>query len=171
MIRYVKYLVALLLLSSCASFNAPLDYRLDSKSNRGLVVFSFTTKGILDNFFLQYQKDDLKEKGDITLWTNKNPLDWSSTFKGRLIVLDLSEGNYEIFRLIAPLDVASHENFSIPFEVIPGKVTYLGNVHVKVPNRVNYNYTVKDESERDLALLFSRYTQLSRNDLVKLNAK
>ncbi|HHC7316108.1 TPA: hypothetical protein ACN3ZO_003779 [Vibrio cholerae] len=168
MIRYLIYIVLSLTLTSCASFNAPLDYRLDEKSNRGLVVFSFTTEGILENFFLQYQNEDGTEKGDVTLWTNRNPLDWASKEKGRLVILELPQGKYDIFRLVAPLQVSSKDRFSIPFEVTSGKVAYLGNVHISIPDQENFTYVLRDKSERDLEMLFSRYTKISKDDLIKI---
>lgn len=165
--KFSMLLLAALLLASCASFNAPVNYDFDTKSQSGLAVFSFTSEGILGNFFLKYRSLSNGPDGDITQWTNRNPLDWNGKFIGRLVTLELPAGNYEIYWLSDPHNVRTARAFSIPFQVFPNKATYFGNVHIKVPDRTQFKPSVTDKSERDLQLFFSRYTKIRKTELVK----
>ena len=151
-------------LSSCASFNAPLDYKLSPSSDYGLAVLSFTANGRVGNFFLQYRDIATSNGGDITLWTFKNPLDWRSPTRGRLVVLELPAGSYEIYQWIAPLSAKSDSSFSIPFRVLRGKATYLGNVHVNI-GQGTYEFRVENTAQRDLDVLFRRYPHLRKDDI------
>ena len=51
MTQKILIILSLLATISCASFNTPLDSRLDSDKKKGLAVFSFTSQGVFNNFF------------------------------------------------------------------------------------------------------------------------
>ena len=154
--------VVLLAVTSCTSFNAPLDTQLDLSDEAGMAVFSLTSEGVLSNFFLRYRGES---NGDVTQWTVQNPRDWESNPRGRLVVLKLPVGEYEFYELRTPLTVVSEKDFSIPFEVRSGRVTYLGNVSVIVPDYERFSIQVFDAFERDIALFLSRYRNISAEDV------
>ena len=162
MIRRILLFVSLFAVASCASFNAPLDTNLHVSDKAGLAVFSFTSQGVLSNFFLKYRGES---SGDVTQWTIQNPLDWDNNTRGRLVVLKLPVGEYELYELRAPLIVVSEKDFSIPFEVRRGRVTYFGNVNVIVPNYDQFSIKVLDAFERDIALFLSRYRNITTEDI------
>jgi hypothetical protein len=56
-------------------------------------------------------------------------------------VLELPAGSYEIYQWIAPRIAKSDSRFSIPFRVLRGKATYLGNIHVDM-GQGNYEFRV-----------------------------
>ncbi len=168
MVRLLIVFALSISVASCASFNAPLDYKLNRASGKGLAVFSLTTEGVFNNFYIMYRdRQGGNVDGDISLFTRQTPLDWDSIEKGRIIILELPEGEYELYR-VSNIHYSSLKFFSIPFDVKSGKIVYFGNVHVNIPNTDYFKYTVQDRSVRDLNLLFSRYKKLSRKDLVKM---
>jgi len=153
------------LLVSCATFNAPLDVKLDSSAGKGVAVFSLTSKGALSNFNINFRAVSGETDGEITQWTLVDTLDWEGAIKGRLVTLELPEGDYELYKLRAPY-ISSKDNFSIPFTVAAGKVVYFGNVDVVFPTRSFFAIKVTEKSDRDLELLLNKYKNLSNDGIV-----
>ena len=166
MTQKILIILSLLATISCASFNAPLDSRLDSDKKKGLAVFSFTSQGVFNNFFLQYRSISGDFTGDITQWTVYNPLDWEGLTRGRLVTLDFPIGEYELYRLVNHKS-HSKNNFSIGFAVIPGKAIYFGNVHIDIPDQKKYSINISDQSDRDIDLFLSKYKNISKINVVK----
>jgi hypothetical protein len=163
----VLSLALLSVTAACAKFNVPASYSMSSASGNGLAVFSYTTDDRVNNFYLQYHAvGGGKPRGDITLWTVQNPLDWQDP-RGRLVVIELPAGSYELYNIITVgARVTPTEPFSVPFTIEPGRVLYLGNANVIIGNSLSgFTLRVTDRSEQDLRLFFERYPRLSRNDV------
>jgi hypothetical protein len=163
--KAIRSLCAALLLASaaaCVTFNIPAEYGLSPASGKGLAVFSLTANDRPGNFTIAYRSVGGDAKGDVSLHTLRNPLDWRDP-RGRLVVIELPAGSYEFYNW-AGLRARSTDRFSIPFSIEPGKATYLGNVHFDVFSGV-YGVRVSDRSSRDLPALFERYPNLQRDAL------
>ena len=170
MIKKIFLVLLTLLTASCSTFNVPLDSRLDSSVGKGLAVFSFTSQGALSNFNLHYRDTSNGTEGAITQWTLKDTLDWEDVTRGRLVTMELPEGKYELYKLRAP-HISSRGAFSIPFEITAGKAVYFGNVHVNLLARSLFTINISDESDRDISLFLSKYSNISKEDVVTMISK
>jgi hypothetical protein len=160
-------LVLAVVLGGCTSFNVQNDYSLDPSSKKGLLVLSFTAETEFQNLVLQYREINTGSTGEITLFTYQNPLDWNMP-RGRLATIELPTGQYEIFNWATPMGDRSVKEFSIPFSIVAGKATYIGNVHFAFLKKTKlYQFRVTDMSSRDLPLLFQRYPNLGQNDVIR----
>lgn len=152
---------------ACAKLNVGGRYTMDAASGQGLAVFSFTANDRVSNFYLQYHAmGGAKPRGDITLWTVQNPLDWRDP-RGRLVVIELPAGEYELYNVAGPaLQFSASEPFSIPFTIEPGRVKYLGNVHVVIETTLSaFWIRVTDRAALDLGTFLERYPRLSTDDV------
>ncbi|RLV58306.1 hypothetical protein D5018_18020 [Parashewanella curva] len=161
----VLLLLPLLFITACANLNVSTDYSIKPDSKKGLVVFSFTTEGLLDNYFLKYRGIDNPNENAIVLWTIYDTFDWHDSPEGRLVVVELDEGSYE-FHEIRLGAIHTLERMSIPFKAKAGKVVYMGNLHVNFQEELVF-VSSYDESSRDLELLFSKYKKLDEKDVIK----
>ena len=94
---------------------------------------------------------------------------------GRLFAVSLPAGDYEIFG-VQEVDPGSRIHVMPPlrFTVVQGRRSYLGNVHTAFCQGLvrstrggilGGDLTIRDESQRDLALLTARYPQLTGADI------
>lgn len=152
---------------ACAKLNVGSGYRPDPASGKGLAVFSFTANDRVSNFYLQYHAmGGGKPRGDITLWTVQDPLDWRDP-RGRLVVIELPAGEYELYNVAGMgLQFSASEPFSAPFTIEPGRVKYLGNVHVVIGTTLtSFALSVNERAAQDLGTFFERYPRLSPDDV------
>jgi hypothetical protein len=95
---------------------------------------------------------------------------------GRLFAVELAAGIYEIYQLDTPGVLLIHMQ-PVRFEVRPGEILYLGNLHVRyclyTPNkrswrgRINGGIpSVRDEVKRDLPLLVSKFPALQGKNIL-----
>jgi hypothetical protein len=166
-------IIAALFSAGCVTFNVTKEYSLSSTTGKGLLVFSFTTSDDVKNPYLHYRNKNTGEKGEILRNTNRDPLDWESP-PGRLVVLELGSGQYEFYSwaILYPslglTSVESRKDFSVPFAIVPGKATYVGNLHLRlIEEPLRYDFDVADKSERDLTLLRQQFVNIKDNDILK----
>jgi hypothetical protein len=136
---------------------------------KGIVVLSFTSINDHDPA-LSYRNIKTGDGGEISIETNKNPLDWQSP-KGRLVVIELDSGSYQFYRwafLLGVQRVLPDKDFAIPFEILPGKATYIGNLHFGISLKTrDYELTVSDQSDRDLTLFHKRFGNIKSSDVIR----
>jgi hypothetical protein len=93
---------------------------------------------------------------------------------GRLAVVELAPGDYEVrrglLRVSALETYTSVRRYGFRFTIVPGKATYLGNVHVDMrrsPEGALLAATqLVDRRARDLALLHRKYTSIKPEQVV-----
>ncbi len=148
---------SVLLSCSVGVQNANPDYALDENGKRGLVAFSLSYSG--DNFTLRYWSlDDDDSRGEIVARAKDVPLDWSDP-PTRLVFFELPAGNYEFYEGIDVNGPMSERTapFSIPFETMAGKVSYLGNIYYDRTLRAAKHKTIiTDRSPRDIPRLLQK---------------
>lgn len=96
---------------------------------------------------------------------------------GRLFAVSLPAGGYEIFEVSAVGDNDSYRVFPpLQFTVLEGKVSYLGDLHVSYCQGMVHSMrggilggeiSIRDEFDRDIPLLKSKYSQLNSVDVDK----
>lgn len=104
-------------------------------------------------------------------------MDWENP-DGRLIVAELPAGEYEIYRWESTdgqVFINAADSFSIPFEVFPGRATYIGGIVIAISMESyrgswgsklrKVGLQIRNQSERDLKIFLNRYQRLSVNDV------
>ena len=156
----------------------------------GMIVGSVTAPKVLHyhkTAVLRYRalSDDGKPGGVLT--SGRTP-GWQPTIPkcaqdgleqecGRLFAVSLPAGRYEIFEVSA---IPGNESYKVipplRFTVLEGKVAYLGNLHVVYCHGsfhsmrggiLGGDISIRDELDRDAALLKSKYTHLNGVDIDK----
>lgn len=160
-------LVIVITLTGCVASTLTRDYVLDASTGKGLLVFSYTTNQDADNPFLDYRNLMTGDKGEIIRNTKKDPLDWESPTKGRLVVLEFDSGLYEFYSWSIVRQGMAARGFSVPFEIFPGKATYAGNIHLTIQAEGLFDLQVTDAYERDIALFHRRFPAINDKDVLK----
>ena len=177
---YLLLILSAAILSGCGSSNVREDYLLHDDQSSGLVAFSieadFHNPFDWHNTFLAVRFGDLdrSEKhlvilADGSIHANS---EWTDPV-GRLVYLDLTGGEYEIFGWNTGIDFPEYDKplYSfIRFSVLPGRVTYIGSIFFDVREDLGaYKFEVIDKSDRDVGLLLTRLPNIEREQVtVKL---
>lgn len=92
---------------------------------------------------------------------------------GRLAALRLPAGTYELYdwKLVVPNQYGGNEfspkrAFGYRFKIEAGRVTYLGNVDLRMTEQDTYNIAVEDKARRDLALLAKKLPSVRAEDVI-----
>jgi len=166
--KYFLFLV-LLWLTGCAKFNVPPDYELKNNKQVGLLVMSvnYNTRSAT----LHYENMSTHENDAIMTSTVHDKIDFNQP-KGRLIVAELPVGEYQFYKWHADIDNFEYISplFSAQFTIKQGKPVYIGNLNIKAKiiypfMKVEYEHTITDKSERDIALLKKKYPKLDVTEL------
>ncbi|MDF1821548.1 MAG: hypothetical protein P1U64_08245 [Alcanivoracaceae bacterium] len=106
--------------------------------------------------------------------------DFSSyDYKGAAFLIPLPVGEYEFYNFFlngGANHFSAREDYSIPFEVLPNAITYLGEVKL-VPQRARNTFGIfipwggiwvlSDKQERDMQLLLEKFPELDAGAFVK----
>lgn len=142
-----------------------------------LISLGQSVASIANNHRLELRDTATREVKLLTFVDNKtsatSPTDFDTNAgRGNIFVLKLPPGRYEIFRFQSSTNSAKgsmkfgpKQEFSIPFQIEPGKVTYAGEYinRVHVPpfdgtsrNVVFVYFVVSDQQARDLVIARQR---------------
>lgn len=131
----------------CGTANVSRDFVIKDSKDKGIVIGSITqNKGVPGgvNAKIYYGKLDGNNEIVDTAWINARPenyvtgtLGFKSEFEGldgRLFVIELPEGDHALFNWSIDLGNAFINPVAQPpsqlFYVEPGRVTYIGNIHM-----------------------------------------
>jgi len=161
--------LAFLALVGCAEFNVPPNYELQKDKQVGLLVMSVNhnTRAIT----LHYE-NMVNHKHDVVMTsTVQDKMDFRQP-KGRLIVAELPAGEYQFYQWQTDIENFQYTSplFSAPFTIEQGKPVYVGNLNIKAKiiypfMKVEYEHTISNKSERDIALLKKKYPKLDISEL------
>lgn len=184
--------VPIVILSACSTSNIDQDWRLEGNEN-GLVIVSVSSSGMRQfHMTLHWQGVDSSRSAYLEFQDSSDPMAWDSPCRvglspnllgqkdctGRLAVFELPGGEYEFHLLrgdaeflggLRTMDVTA--TFSVKFMVIPGRASYLGNLHFLFPDEIEwgddatYHPLVRDMEERDLRLFEQNYPHISRYEV------
>ena len=175
--------IAMLSLGGCVTTtrNVGTDYRL---SDKGLLVASVTAAGYNPGTLI-LQVVRTAEPGRVVVAIPVNDevqgLDWRlgdaeviNDGLGRLAVVELEPGNYELRR--GHIHVSETESYTqvrpmgYRFTIQRGKATYLGNVHVDLElspaKRLLAWHRLTDRRKRDLPILHRKHPGIRAEELV-----
>jgi hypothetical protein len=88
---------------------------------------------------------------------------------GRLVVLTLAAGRYEFYGYRRPpaMSVQRYPNADylvgspIRFVVMPGRISYAGNLELRFDLSAEAEWFAKDERDRDMSIFFARHPELN----------
>jgi hypothetical protein len=157
--------VALVSLSGCSTTRVAREETPQPSTGKGLLIFSWTVNDNLDNAVLSYRGIGSATHGEVLFTSPDDPFDWTAPL-GRLVVLELPAGKYEMFKLTVPGTSQSDESFAIPFTVSTGRAVYAGNVQLAFDARARqYRVETLNSARRDLALLGRRYPDIGPSQI------
>ncbi len=167
---------SLAVLAGCVTLDAKPTHDFLGSADKGLLAVSARHTNVrwVDLF---YRNIKTRAGGFLRTYSKTIPMDWENP-TGRLIVAELPVGAYEIYRWESTDGLVffnSADSFSIRFEVVPGRATYIGGILIELGTE-NYpgnllskkrkvGFAVRDESERDLKIFLNRYQKLTINDV------
>jgi hypothetical protein len=171
------------------------DFRLNPESGKGLLVASLSmpsiSHGHLANMRCSLHYRQLSA-GRARSFAKRFVLERESFVTGRTIRSDfdkpvfgvvfaaeLPAGQYELTHWLldgntTPILIKSDGNRPIPFEVRPGRVTYMGNLDLEIgtgKNLLRQNVLVdagvalSDQEERDVAILLRKFPLIEAKDV------
>ena len=167
--------VILAVVNSCAVSNEKSDYRLTDSTGSGLVVFSLSVSG-QNSVYIAYREIGLDEQNVVYVDSYgvkgaRANYDWKEPV-GRLVYLELGSGDYEIYGW-HPSNCGwgtpcAELQEKIYFTVVPGKASYIGNIHFDIRSRDGaYKYDINDEYDRDVSLLSTRLLNVNSDQVIK----
>lgn len=162
MVRVALLALTVALLSGCAELDVRSGYQVAPASGKGVLSVGLTASDDMPNFYWRLRKVGTTETKDITLWTIYNPPMWENP-KGRLAMVELDQGDYELFDWQVVEGFAPTQYFRIPFSVGAGRVTYLGRLHLHLDkNRMRFDVnTTQSKFTDDYAVLKAKIPNIS----------
>lgn len=154
MSNFIRCIIAVLLLSGCAFVSSRTDYKGD---DAGLVVLGIgaSSDTRFDCYQLDYRNMDTKKPYRFIYFPLTDVYDQGTEYKneneaGTVEAIYLKPGKYELYQFfmtksfLGMLTTLSREDFSIPFEIIAGETTYLGNYQAnKIVREDEFGYLVE----------------------------
>ncbi|WP_290700265.1 hypothetical protein [Amphritea sp.] len=171
------FTLSTLLLSGCNSVkNVPINYNLNSNSDKGVLLTSLTYHGGYSGYSMRYRKVGSKDwsKLKIGSGTSMIPpgmLDWDIEkpgLRGNLFAVELEKGDYEFSSWSVssgPALVLPVNTFSIKFKILPAQALYIGNFHFLRESSIGatvtgVNVSYNDELKRDIPLINKKYSSI-----------
>lgn len=180
--------ISVAFLVGCTGFGTHQTISLDQNSGKGVIVVSALQTFAKDddpgylnvsvdsaNLYIKSKDGNYKETIEIfnqLLWLSQSRLPIPDTARGDLRVLELPAGEYEIFnwnmRQGTYWSISPREQFSIPFKVVSGESSYLGELALEVyrdstlgiGRTTAVRLVISDKRERDLAHLSKVHPEL-----------
>ena len=173
----------LLLLNACASTGGLNSEYTAPDAGKVVIGIGAATGTRYMSYQLYYRdKNDPKSEGDF-IWTqdvpfrSQKPEYQDDKERGVVVVHSLPEGEYEIFNFAVSQNLGTgsarhkaEEDFSIPFSVVQGKTTYLGNYQannvrgrsfIGLPVNAGAVFAVRDTSGRDIKIAEQKATLMN----------
>lgn len=171
--RFICALFLSGLLSACGTLTptAPRDYKVPENAVTGMVVVALTQP--FPEIQLMYHELKDGKAGNENFISLRRSTMVEPVEEGETVLypLLLPAGEYEFFRWTAPAAGLAHYRsttpFSIRFRSTPGKVTYIGDLHMAVaPETGKYRFLPRDNRRRRIALFLKHYPNV-REDQVE----
>lgn len=196
--RLIIIIVFSIVLVGCKAAQIPNNFILQRDSSKGVAVVSLTYSGAcVRGVAVSYSKKTiyvpfrgevnlLEEERDLldwgkwcevsTFWPGKWPEGVTQSEVGRVFAFELPAGEYKFYRIL--LEGDWFWRISMPFTVLPGRITYLGNIHIQAQEnelsignlfsgkaRFTSKFGIRDMRERDLELLEKKHPNLEIDDV------
>ncbi len=167
-------ILLLVTLGGCSTIpsNVGPDYMMAAGSDKGLLVMSLTYSG--ECGFSHFVRMRAKGKRTTMLIPFEDHSSWTydkrecplpkERFAGRLAVLELPVGEYEIdgyYSLTVRDKYYPDETPPLIVNIQAGKASYLGNIHLHVGDTI-YTRVTSEKSDRDMDLLLKQYPRVDQ---------
>ena len=172
---FLVFISIFLFSCSAGMNNVKSDYKIDKKSNNGVLVGSVKYNGYISGYKAHFRKIDGTFEGNMDAGAGIMlipipPKGDFSQYKGNLSAIELPSGDYEFYQWSIQSGVANTKSpyFSIKFRIQPGIATYAGSFLFKQTSSMGLTVTgadVKyfDDSNIDLAKMVELYPDLANN--------
>lgn len=194
----MKYKLVLMLLiifgAGCSTSNVSKDYSLNKDANKGLLLVAISWSddprgapgyaAATSDVSYQFKSKSGEYKQSVHLDPTLG-LDFFKDFtpesgngSGRIVALELPEGDYEFYGWKLLQGSADHfwnvEPFSIPFRITKGVASYIGELNLsifRVKNALNVGVfgrgtlSLTDKSERDFQLIARKFPKIDINEI------
>ena len=196
----IKFLLIFIVIftTGCATSNVNKNYSLNKETKKGLLLASISwsdnPKGA-PGYAADTSDISYKLKSKTTSYIHSLHLDPtlgldpfkdfthdSGTGSGRIVALELPEGDYEIYgwRLFQGSSdhISNNEPFSIPFRIKNGEASYIGELNLSIFRVKNIfsvgvfgggTLSLTDKSERDFKLIRKKFPNINENNIKKLS--
>lgn len=158
------------LTSGCATFSASRAYKVDITNKNGLVLLSLTQPFSVVKWMYHPVSSSKGVRGlNERFISTAGLMNLIRIDNAVLYPFELPAGEYEFFRWTTPeygLYEFSVQDFSVRFTVVPGKVTYLGNLGLYTRAGNRFALRVRNEYGRDVHAFLGRYSAVSASDIV-----
>jgi len=177
----ILFLIAVFSVSSCVA-TIPLmsPSELTISENSGIIILSITVSGECGYAtFLDVKKLETSQIISVSSQEFLTEPDWEpkekhcptprEAYSGRLHVAELASGTYEIFNLewlSIQRRIYSKDDMNVRFYVRPGKVTYIGNLHVHLTEN-RYDFDLLNNQDRDVSLFYEKHSEYSQFNIVE----
>jgi hypothetical protein len=183
LLRFFVVVLFLLVLSGCGGYKkiySDKGYTFDKNNKNGLVVMSLDISGQIDiPFSLYYARRNKKGINPSAIPLLAEYIKGESSF---LHVFEIAPGQYEFNGLYIELGYkqatrASGGKYSIPFEVVAGKVNYIGRIYVRSTDIGNSDFIIEsktsrsDQFDEDIALFSREYPGIDTDNINAIDSE
>jgi hypothetical protein len=161
-------------LAGCAAPGISKDTEIGKDPSKGLVIVSLTYSGSYSNYVMALLNKDGSNRTVLRFPVNAPVFPVSllnakadistKEIEGNVYVLELPAGEYLLntwFASDTSRQVSSRGPLNLPFPVVAGKTTYLGNIYFDFEFRrgkdYQFNVKLEDQITRDVALAQTKY--------------
>lgn len=176
-IKSTFFLSLVFFLGSCVSYAPQLDTNINPARENGFVFG--VMKLITDEYHSYYLEAGLTLENIET--TKKYTIEFSKTTD--VVAIELTPGTYKLDRVVYAVanelkgtTVLTDDRFTKPFEILAGKVHYLGNIYAEAgsslfgPDWWSIRHWI-DNFEEDSHIFLSNYKWFNETDLVNCSPK
>ncbi len=163
--------ISFLLLGGCASFTADKSFDPSSSKDESLVIVSFDQTYKVIKWMYRDLTEDKGVKGfNESFISTAEITGVIQDGRTQIYPFTLKPGKYEFFRWTTPEVghyTASKDDFSIKFEVLPNKATYIGQIKLHTSSDKKYLIKVVDNEEQDVGVIMKKYKNISEGEIAK----
>ena len=176
----IVYTICVLALTGCATSNIsniPGDHK--GNNEQGIAILSLTASGECGYaYFLDVRSSNGEIEHTIAMQDAFEERDWKrndwndcsineENFIGKLAVIELPPGEYEIHKLTGVSRYHTFDTsdiFALKFKVTKNSIKYIGNAHFYVMKKT-YFFKTQNKQDRDINLFHKKYPRLKDKDI------
>ncbi len=162
-------IVVLSILSGCTIVRVSEDFTFEPGADQGIIVLSTRIDdrcgGNINTDSISFEglTHDGVQRGLFTLVSPAVPQDFADP-PGTFIAWKLKAGQYRMVQFLKTSTLGtfqSNKELDMLFDVVAGKIRYLGEVYIILPNCSRLSIRINDQRQRDGAMFDKKLTHLN----------